>query len=187
LAPDDGTPFERTGRYTLGQAARAVGKAKSTLSRDVKRGRISATRNDDGSVTIDPAELHRVYPPAVAAERSNGSENGESNDRQRGAGTAATGFAWREIELLRERLAEKDSRITELIADHAELVREKDARIADKEAVIEDLRRRLDQTTRLLTDQRSSPMPATPDPPRNYSGATSPGLSINTTAFLFFS
>src|SRR4051794_17640033 len=48
--------------YSLGQAARAVGKAKSTLSRDVKSGKISAVRNPDGSVAIDPAELHRGPP-----------------------------------------------------------------------------------------------------------------------------
>lgn len=41
--------------YSMGQAARAVGKAKSTLSRDVKAGKISATRNPDGSLAIDPA------------------------------------------------------------------------------------------------------------------------------------
>jgi hypothetical protein len=51
------------------KAARAVGRAKSTISRDVKSGRISATRNLDGSVSIDPVELHRVYPaiPATVA------------------------------------------------------------------------------------------------------------------------
>ena len=38
------------------------GKAKSTISRDIKAGKISATRNPDGSVSIDPAELHGVYP-----------------------------------------------------------------------------------------------------------------------------
>jgi hypothetical protein len=48
--------------YTLGQAARAVGKSKPTIARAIQTGRISATRRDDGSYEIDAAELHRVYP-----------------------------------------------------------------------------------------------------------------------------
>jgi len=50
--------------YTLGEAARATGKAKPTIARAIQAGRISASRSDDGSWVIDPAELHRVYPPA---------------------------------------------------------------------------------------------------------------------------
>jgi hypothetical protein len=48
--------------YTLGEAARASGKSKSTIAKAVKSGRVSAVRGDDGSYQIDPAELHRVYP-----------------------------------------------------------------------------------------------------------------------------
>src|SRR4051812_27794931 len=131
--------------YSLGQAARAVGKAKSTLSRDIKSGKVSATRNPDGSVSIDPAELHRVY---TRVEHSNGSGNGKSNDQQPLEHPAATGFDRREIELLHALTAEKDARIAELVADK------------------EDLRRRLDTATsqlgealqqvRLLTDQRTT-------------------------------
>jgi hypothetical protein len=46
---------------TLGQAARLVGKPKTTLSRAIKAARLSATRRDDGSYWIDPIELSRVY------------------------------------------------------------------------------------------------------------------------------
>jgi hypothetical protein len=48
--------------YTLGQAARAVGRSKTTLNRAIKSGKISAIRGEDGSYTIDPAELQRAYP-----------------------------------------------------------------------------------------------------------------------------
>jgi hypothetical protein len=48
----------------LGQAARATGKAKPTIARAIQTGRISASRSDDGSWAIEPAELHRVYPSA---------------------------------------------------------------------------------------------------------------------------
>ena len=50
--------------YTLGQAARAAGKSKPTISRAIQTGKISAAKGEDGSYVIDPAELHRVYPPA---------------------------------------------------------------------------------------------------------------------------
>jgi hypothetical protein len=55
---------------TLGEASRVCGVPKSTLSRAIKSGRMSATRNDTGGYAIDPAELHRVYPfrPADPAE-----------------------------------------------------------------------------------------------------------------------
>jgi excisionase family DNA binding protein len=49
--------------YTLGTAAKATGRGKATIYRAIKSGRISATRHEDGSYTIDPAELHRVFPP----------------------------------------------------------------------------------------------------------------------------
>jgi hypothetical protein len=101
--------------YSLGQAARAVGKAKSTISRDVKSGRISATRNPDGSLTIDPAELHRVYP---AVFQDNGSPNGRSNDSQPPRPGAATGGGTavlrREVELLRSQLVDRDETIRDL-------------------------------------------------------------------------
>jgi len=50
-------------KYTLGQAAIAVGKSKATISKAIKSGRISADKQDNGSYKIDPSELHRVYPP----------------------------------------------------------------------------------------------------------------------------
>lgn len=48
--------------YTLGQAAIAVKKSKSTISKAIKNGTISADRQPNGSFKIDPSELHRVFP-----------------------------------------------------------------------------------------------------------------------------
>jgi excisionase family DNA binding protein len=45
---------------TLGQAAKVTGLGKTTLTRAIKRGHLSATRRD-GSYAIDPSELSRVY------------------------------------------------------------------------------------------------------------------------------
>jgi predicted site-specific integrase-resolvase len=48
--------------HTLGTAAHAAGVSKSTLRRAIDNGRLSATRREDGSYEIDPAELARVFP-----------------------------------------------------------------------------------------------------------------------------
>ena len=55
--------------YTLGQAAKATGKAKTTIQRAVKSGKISATKSDSGAYDIDPSELHRVYS-AIGTQQS---------------------------------------------------------------------------------------------------------------------
>ena len=52
--------------YTLGEAAKATGKAKTTIQRAIKSGRISASKTDAGAYSIDPSELHRVFPATVA-------------------------------------------------------------------------------------------------------------------------
>ena len=54
--------------YTLGEAAKATGKSKATISKAIKSGRISAQKDKIGTFHIDPSELHRVYPPTVSSE-----------------------------------------------------------------------------------------------------------------------
>ena len=49
--------------YTLGEASKATGKSKPTIQEQIKKGRISAVKDDLGRYQIDPAELHRLYPP----------------------------------------------------------------------------------------------------------------------------
>lgn len=55
--------------YSLGDAARATGRSKPTIARAIKSGLISGSKSADGSYVIDPAELHRVFPLASAADR----------------------------------------------------------------------------------------------------------------------
>ena len=53
--------------FSLSAAAKAVGKGKSTLHNAIRSGRLSATRNADGTYSIDASELARVYglnPPS---------------------------------------------------------------------------------------------------------------------------
>jgi hypothetical protein len=80
--------------YSLRDAARAVGRGKPAILKAIKAGRISAEKDALGQWRIDPAELHRVYPPVpestsepVTSERQ---ETSETNPMQR------------ELEVLRE-------------------------------------------------------------------------------------
>jgi excisionase family DNA binding protein len=135
--------------YTLGEAAKRTELSKPTIQRAIKSGKLSATRNDDGSYAIDPAELERVYGPL----RVTG--NGASQEPEHVTAISAneTGGSEAEIQHLRERLSSLD----------IERQRERD-QLTDH---IEDLRRRLDseaqerrKLTALLTDQREKPAPA---------------------------
>ena len=49
-------------RYTLGQAAKATGKSKTTIQRAVAKGLISGEKGQNGEYRIDPSELHRIFP-----------------------------------------------------------------------------------------------------------------------------
>jgi hypothetical protein len=115
--------------YTLGEAAKATGKSKATISKAIKSGRISAQKGDTGSFHIDPSELHRVYPPTVSTEHKE---------------TPSNTFRKPEI----------DVTIRELQA-RLEAANE---RLSDKETVIADLREDRDkwrqQATALIADQR---------------------------------
>jgi excisionase family DNA binding protein len=116
--------------HTLGQAAKVAGVSKTTLRRAIESGRLSATRNDDGSYEIDPAELHRAFPSH--------SDVGETLARSVTAN--GTGGLQVEIEMLRERLTEKDETISDLRR-----------RLDDSET---ERRQAQERLTALLTDQR---------------------------------
>ena len=51
--------------YTLATAAEACGVYKSTILRAITAGKLSATKNEHGEWQLEPAEVHRVYPPAT--------------------------------------------------------------------------------------------------------------------------
>ena len=114
-------------RYTLGTAAKATGKAKSTILRAVKSGAVSAIKAHDGSYEIEPSELHRVFPP-------NGAQQVSSNDAQPNEEHSAT---------LRIRLEVLE----------AERQRERD----QMQTTIDDLRARLDRSEDRITALLASP------------------------------
>lgn len=49
--------------YTLAAAAAATGLNKTTIFRAIRSGKISGTKDAHGQWLVEPAELHRVYPP----------------------------------------------------------------------------------------------------------------------------
>ena len=63
--------------YTLTQAAEAAKVQRSTVFKWIKAGKVSATKADDGTFRIDPAELHRFLasvskdtPPGETAKQA---------------------------------------------------------------------------------------------------------------------
>lgn len=121
--------------YTLGDAAKATGKSKTTLHRAIKSGRISASKAEDGSYSIDPAELHRVFPAVTA-----GTPLGllPKNDEERLSNTLS---ALRiQLEMHEKERERERALLQETIAD-----------------LREDRDKWRQQATSLLTDQRSEP------------------------------
>jgi len=114
-------------RYTLGTAAKATGKAKSTILRAIKSGTISASKARDGSYEIDPSELHRVFQPI-------GTQQASSNDTHPPEEQDA-------ILCLRLEILE------------AERQRERD----QMQATIDDLRARLDRSEDRITALLAAP------------------------------
>jgi hypothetical protein len=97
--------MERTSMaYSLGQAAKAAGISKTSLHRAIKSGRVSAVKGENGSYEIEPSELHRVYPPVGGEDCSANPDVGQDGTEETATETALLG---REVELLRERVADK--------------------------------------------------------------------------------
>lgn len=65
-------------KHTLNAAAKLSGRAKSTISKAIKDGRLSATKNESGSFEIDGSELSRVFPFLVGDQPQNLQSNAES-------------------------------------------------------------------------------------------------------------
>lgn len=117
---------------TLGQAARLTGTSKTTLTRAIKAGRLSATRRDDGSYSIDEAELSRVYTVKVETPVTGAAVHQATPERDPGDTLALRA----EIEGLKAQLA--------LMREHAdELRHQRDGWQNQAEA-----------SQRLLVDQR---------------------------------
>lgn len=101
-------------QLSLREAADACGVSKSTILRAIKSGRMSAPRTDDGGYAIDPAELHRVYPPrTTTAPERNGAMGQDTTPTISGA----TAMLDNEIASLREMLRRADKETEDLRED----------------------------------------------------------------------
>ena len=134
-------------QYTAGQAAEATGKNIATITRAIKSGKISASKDDSGAWRIDPAELHRVFTPIPQDLRK--PEMQESATPAQEAQTPMRDNALQvELATLRERIRAQD----EILADRAETIADLRARL-DREG---EERRKL---AAVLTDQTRPPAP----------------------------
>lgn len=109
--------------YTLGQAAKKVGLSKPTISKFVREGRISATRNDDGSFSIDGAELTRFAASYTKPSRGRKQEKKDVSEN-------VTDLRILEVELrnAREKIADLERREEEARQQAAEaLAKEREA------------------------------------------------------------
>ena len=118
-------------KYTIGEAAKATGKSKATISKAIKTGAMSAERQGTKTTSpfsIDASELFRVFPPSSSEKDTlNNYEQQENTYKNSGLET--------EVKLLREML-------------------EREREIAD------DLRRQLDKTVNLLPKPDTAPTPS---------------------------
>jgi septal ring factor EnvC (AmiA/AmiB activator) len=144
--------------YSLKQAADATGRTKPTLLRAIQTGKISAKKNEMREWEIDPAELHRVYPPVAQGVTSTVTSDEEV--------TVA-------LLLLRQELAAKEERVTALQEERERERRQLTERISelrDQLTRSEEERREKDrQLTALLTDQSAKQTHETPPRPASMS------------------
>lgn len=137
---------------SLSAAARASGLSKSTLSRAIKSGRLSARRADAGSSwVVDAAELFRAYPAAAARPDAPHDEAAPASWRATQPPDAGHDEARNAMALLEQALA----------YERAALERERE--------VTADLRQRLDRAderVRTLLGQAATTPPPAPAPAR---------------------
>ena len=88
-------------KVSLQKAVKMTGKSESTLRRDVKKGKVSAERDDRGHLKFDIAELQRAY-----GELKSAGEDAQSTEQ--GNDKAMTGHDSAEI------IAIKDNKIADL-------------------------------------------------------------------------
>ncbi len=133
---------------SLSAAARASGLSKSTLSRAIKAGRLSASRAEGGSGWIvDAAELFRAYPATTARPDAPPDEAAPASWRATQPPDAGHDEARGAVALLEQALA----------YERAALERERE--------VTADLRQRLDRADERVRALLAQPSAAPPPPP----------------------
>lgn len=112
-------------KVSLQQAVKMTQKSESTLRRDVKKGKVSAERDERGHLKFDQAELRRVY-----GELKSTGDDAESVEQ--GNDNAMTGHDRAEI------LAMKDNQIADL-QKQLEKAEMRETALIDEKAKLLDL------------------------------------------------
>jgi excisionase family DNA binding protein len=116
-------------QVTLGQAAKQLGIGKATLSRYIKQGKLSAQKQEDGSYRIDVSELDRVRD--IRRPHS-------EQTKEHLATSMETGMLQREIDLLRETLAQKDKLIEDVKSERDKWARMAESLQEEKQKLLTD-------------------------------------------------
>lgn len=121
---------------SLTQAATLTGKSKSTLTRAIKSGRMSAVRRADGTFSLDASEVLRVFPRDAGLNASSSADAVASNVAQQATQQA-------EISALRNDLvaARQQAAVAQALAD------ERARALEAAERNLADLRRMLPAPT----------------------------------------
>lgn len=117
--------------YTLNEAAKATGKSKTTIHRALKSGKVSAVKRDNGAYAIEPAELHRVFPPAPAERNEERSNRNDAEHLRNDQGTLRIQLETIEKERERERQQLQET-ITDLREDRDRWRQQATALLEDK-------------------------------------------------------
>ncbi len=129
-----------TTKLTQSQAARAAGVSHTSIWRAIKRGRLSAERDDDGAVLIDASELVRVFPKADLSRAGERSPDRALLNREHNHEQAP------ELHVLR-------MLVEELQADKRRLLSDLDRAAEERSRLLAMFQEQTEQV-RLLTDQR---------------------------------
>ena len=102
-------------QYSANQAAQLTGKNVATITRAIKSGKISATKDQSGAWKIDGAELSRVFPLRAQSLQAPDTQN-NTNITQT-SNKLEDNALREELATLRERV-KADSRLLEERANH---------------------------------------------------------------------
>lgn len=96
-------------KLSLNKAAKTCGRAKSTILDAIKNGRLSAPKDEKGRYSIDPSELHRVFPFKLPEHPEPGSDRSIKPQSTPTENHPNTNGLEREVELLREMLEKAET------------------------------------------------------------------------------
>src|SRR3954452_13389600 len=137
---------------------------KPAILKAIQKGRISAKKDDHGQWWIDPAELHRVYPP--------GSGSGQRTSSARTEETIGNGheirFLERELDFLHEKLTAaermREEECHQLNVRIEEFRRDKEELKGGRERLLKVIEEQAG-TVKLLTDQSQKATAPAPNLP----------------------